>query len=113
MSLLLTRIMLSVRERFVRVVGVRRAVDRNRHAVLEREPPVPRDVVGMRVRLEHADEPQVVPLRGVQVLLDPERGIDHHRFAERFVADEIRRAAEILVDELPADHGRDRSSRPR
>src|SRR5439155_7329032 len=50
--------LLSLRERFVRVVGIRRAVDRNRHAVLEREPPVPRDVVGMRVRLEHADEPR-------------------------------------------------------
>ena len=67
--------LVSVGERLVRVVGVRRVVDRDQHAVLEREPSMPRDVIGMRVRLEHADDPHVVPLRSVQVLLDPERGV--------------------------------------
>ena len=46
--------LLPVCERLVRVLGLRSGVDVNGNAVLEREPPVPGDVVGVRVRLEHA-----------------------------------------------------------
>ena len=48
------RDLLPVCERLVRILGLRRGVDVDGNAVLEREPPVPGDVVGVRVRLEHA-----------------------------------------------------------
>ena len=43
-------------------VAVGGRVDANRDAVLEREAPVSRDVVGVRMRLEDADEPDSSPL---------------------------------------------------
>ncbi len=45
-----------VHERLVRVRGRGRLVHPHRQTVLERQPSVPGDVVGVRVRLEHADE---------------------------------------------------------
>jgi sulfide:quinone oxidoreductase len=61
-------------------------------------------MVGVRVRLQHADDPDSLRLRGVEVLLDRERRIDDDCFACFGVADEVRAAAEILVDELPENH---------
>ena len=65
------------------------------------------------MRLEHPDEPHLVALGGLEVLLDPEGRVDEHRLADRLVADEVGRAAVVLVDELPEDHVCDRSTRPR
>ena len=59
-----------VGERLVRERCAGSRVDPHGHAVLEREPPVPRDVVGVGVRLEHADEPDVVARARVQISLD-------------------------------------------
>ena len=61
---------LSVRERLERVLGLGERVDRDGHAVLEREAAVPRDVVGVRVRLEHALDPHACLGGGLEVLLD-------------------------------------------
>ena len=76
----------------------------NGHAVLEREAAVPRDVIGVRVRLEHARDPHVPLLRLGQVLLDRVGGIDDHGLTRGLVADQVGRAAEIVVDELPELH---------
>ena len=50
--------------------------------MLEREPSVPGDVVGVRVRLDDAHEPHVAPLRLLHVLLDRERGVDDDRLSD-------------------------------
>ena len=68
--------------------------------MLEREPAVPGDVVGMRVGLERADDSHVEPLGLPQDGLDRERRVDHDRLARLLAADEVRRAAEIVVHEL-------------
>ena len=72
--------------------------------MLERKAAVPRDVVGMGVRLEHADDPNAEPLGLVEILLDRVRRVDEQRFARRFVSDEVRGAPEVVVDELPEEH---------
>ncbi len=72
--------------------------------MVEREAPVSREVVGVRVSLEHADELHVVPRRLVEVLLDGEGRVDDHGSSLVLVADEVRPAAEAVVDELAKDH---------
>ena len=79
-------------------------------AVLERETPVTRDVVGVGVGLENPDELDFVALRRVDVLLDRVCRIDHHRNPCLLVADQVRRAPEIVVDELSEEHIGDRSN---
>jgi hypothetical protein len=73
-------------------------------AVLEGEPPVPGDVVGVGVRLQRRDQPDAVPLRLLEVGLDPVRRVDHDRDAGVLVADEVRGTAEVVVHELPEQH---------
>ena len=72
--------------------------------MLEREPPVARDVVGMVVRLDGAHDAQRVPLRLLEVLLDRERGVDDDRLARLLGADQVGGAAEVGVDELSKQH---------
>ena len=77
-----------------------------RVTVLEREPAVPGHMVGVRVGLEHALEADTFPCGGCEQLLDCERRVDDDRHARLRVADEVRRAAEIFVHELPEEqHG--------
>src|SRR6266567_8031343 len=78
-------------------------MNRNRQVVLEHETPVPREVIRMCVRLEHADDTHAVLRGGFQVLLDRERRVDHDRLAR--VTDEVRPASQVVVDELTKDHG--------
>ena len=73
--------LVAVRERVVRVRGARVDVDRHRHAVLEREPAVAGEVVGVGVRLEDAHDPDAEPLGLRQVLLDRVGGVDEERLA--------------------------------
>ena len=96
--------LVAVRDRLERILGLCQRVDRDRQAVLEREPPVPGHVIGVRVRLEDAHDPHVVPGRLLEVLLDRVGGVDDDRFARVLVPDEIGGAAEIVVDELPEQH---------
>jgi hypothetical protein len=72
--------------------------------VVEGETAVSREVVGVRVRLEHADQADAVPLRLGKVLLHCVRGIDDRRDAFVLVADQVRGTSEPVVDELPEDH---------
>ena len=72
--------------------------------MLEREAPVPGDVVGVRVRLEDARDAHVALLGLREVGLDRVRGIDDHGLTRGLVADQVGRAAEIVVDELPKLH---------
>ncbi len=72
--------------------------------MLEGEPAVSGHVVGVRVRLERTDDAGVAPLGLPEVGLDRVPGVDHHRFAGVFVADQVGRAAEIVVDELAKKH---------
>ena len=58
------RQLLAVCERLERVLRVGDRVDRDRKTVLEGEPSVAGDVVGVRVRLEHPFDPQTLPGRG-------------------------------------------------
>jgi hypothetical protein len=81
-------------------------MDRDRPPVLQREASVPRDVIGVGVRLKDTLDAYALLLRDGQVLLDRERRIDDNRYACLSIADEIRRAPEILVHELPKEqHG--------
>ena len=77
-------------------------------AVLERKPPVAGDVVGVRVRLDRADDADVAALGLLEVLLDREGRVDDDGLAGSRIADEIGSAAERVVDELREDHGRAR-----
>jgi hypothetical protein len=72
--------------------------------VLEGEAAVPRDVVGVRVRLEHASDPHMELLSAFEVLLDRVRGIDDHGLTRGLVADQVGRAAEVVIDELRELH---------
>jgi hypothetical protein len=62
------------------------------------------------VRLEHAGEPDAVPLAFVEVLLDRIRGIDDRHNSGVLVADEVRGTPEAVVDELLEEHDCDATS---
>jgi hypothetical protein len=72
--------------------------------MLEREPAVTGDVIGVGVRLQDPDDPDVVVGREVQVLLDGVRRVDHQGFATHWVADQVGGAAKVVVDELAEQH---------
>ena len=94
----------SVLEPVVVVLDLGRWVNRNRDPLLEREASVPGDVVGVRVGLEHADDSDALLVRRREVLLGRVSRIDDDGLVRLLVADEVRRAAEVVVDELPEDH---------
>jgi hypothetical protein len=73
--------------------------------MLEREASVTRDVIGVRVCLEDADEPDLMAFRRRQQRLDVIRGVDDDRNAAVLVPDEIRGAAQVVVQELLEQHG--------
>ena len=63
--------LLAVGERLERIIGLGLGVDVHRHAVLECEPPVSGDVVGVRVRLEDSASSRTPRSRPAsEVLLD-------------------------------------------
>jgi hypothetical protein len=72
--------------------------------VLERQPAVSGDVVGVCVRLEHGDQPDAAPVRFFEVGLDPVGRVDDDGHARMLVADEIRGASQVVVHELPEQH---------
>jgi hypothetical protein len=102
--------LLSVLQRVVLVRDLGGGMDPDRDPLLERQAPVARDVVGVRVGFDRAHNSYALPLRGGEVLLRGIGGIDDDRLAGLLVADEIRGTAEVLVDELPEDHGFDRNT---
>ena len=91
---------LAVGERLVWELRLGEAVHRDGNAMLEREPAMTGDVVGVCVGLEHPLDPHPGRVCGGEVLLDRERGVDHDRDSGLVVADEIRGTAEPVVHEL-------------
>ena len=98
------RDLLAVRERLERVLGLGGRMNGDGRLVLERQAPVTGDVIGMRVRLEDARDPNVPLLGLLEVLLDRVCRIDDHGLTRGLVADQVGRAAEIVIDELPELH---------
>ena len=98
------RHLVAVGQRVVRIARSGVAVDRDRNPVLQREPAVPRDMVGVCVSLEHTHDPDAEPLGLREIGLDRVGGVDEQRLAGLLVPDEIGRAAQVRVDELPEDH---------
>jgi hypothetical protein len=93
-----------VGEGLERKLGLGDRVHGHWEAVLERQATVARHVVGMRMRLEDADDPHTF-LRGRRhVLLDRVRGVDDQCLAAGGIPDQVRGAAEIVVDELAEQH---------
>jgi hypothetical protein len=86
----------------VRCLGGR--VDRDRQTVLQREPSVPGEMVGVRVRLDRPDDPDLAPRRFRQHGFDRVRRVDDRRDTSFLVADQIRRTAEVVVHELLEQH---------
>ena len=91
-------------QRLERELDLRRRMHVHGAAVVEREASVAGEVVGVGVRLEHADQPHVLSRASLEVLLDRVRRVDDHRCPLVLVADQVRRAAEAVVDELVEDH---------
>src|SRR5262249_7480827 len=89
----------------VRESGFGGSMHPDRQAVLEGEAPVTGDVIRVRVRLEHADEPNFLPLRLRQDRLDRVRRIHDEPGPRRLVADEVGGAAQVVVQELLEQHG--------
>jgi hypothetical protein len=78
----------------------------DRDVVLECEPPVPGDVIGVRVGLERARDADACAFRRREVLLDRVGGVHHEGFASGGVTDQVGGAAKIVVDELAEQHHR-------
>ena len=94
----------TVLERVVRVLGLCRGMDRHRDTALEREAAVARKMVGVRVRLDHANDLDLVLRRHLEHRLDRVRRIDDRRDACFLAPDQIRRTAEVVVQELLEQH---------
>ena len=94
----------AVGQSVVRKRRFRGGVDVHRHAVLEREPPVSRDVIGVGMRLEHADEPDAAASALIQIGLDRVGRIDDDGHTCMLVTDDVRPTAEVVVDELREEH---------
>ena len=97
--------LVAVGERLVRVRRVGGGVDAHRHPVLEREPSVARDVVGVGVRLEYAHDAGAEALGLAQDRLDREVWIDDDRLLRALAADDVGGAPEIVVEDLREEHG--------
>ena len=76
-----------------------------RAPVADDEPPVAGHVVGVVVRLEHVLDAHAQVAGEPQVLVDVQPRVDHRRHAGVLVADQVARAAEVVVGELAEDHG--------
>src|SRR5687768_1598036 len=100
--------LVAVLHRVVWVLGLGGPMDAHRRVVLECEPPVTREMIRVRVRLDGADDANLAPLGLGEVLLDRESRIDDDGVAGARIADEIRSTPERVVDELREDHGRAR-----
>src|SRR5215210_5492537 len=100
------RDLVAVGQRVERIPGLGQGVNRDREPVVERQPSVPGYVVGVRVRFEHADQAYALVLRRCEILLDGKGRVDHERLAGGLVADQVRGAAKIVVDELAEQHGK-------
>jgi hypothetical protein len=72
----------------------------HRDPVLQRQPAVTGDVVGVRVSLDRPNDMNSQVLRLGEDRLDRERRVDDDRFPRLLAAHEIRGTAEIVVQDL-------------
>jgi hypothetical protein len=105
--------LVAVAQAIVRVVGRRRFVDGDGHAVIEGKAAVAGNVIRVRVRLERSHDPHTEALGLRKQRLDRVGRIDDEGLARALVAEEVRRAAEIIVQELAEDHDGDASREAR
>ena len=63
-----------------------------------------RDMIGMRMRLEHADEPDAPAFALIQIAFDRVGRIDDDSHTRVLVTDDVRPTAEVVVDELREEH---------
>ena len=102
----------AVGERLVLELRLGQLVDVDRRPGRLRQPPVPGDVVGVVVGLQHVPDPHPVHPRQPPVGLDVPLRIDHRHDPRFAVADQVGGAAEVLVDDLPEEHGQRTLARP-
>jgi hypothetical protein len=76
----------------------------HRAAVVEGEAAVAGDVVGMVVGLEDALDPHPVALGLIHEGLDRVHRVDKDSDPRLLVADEVRGAPEVIIEELTKDH---------
>ena len=81
--------------------------------MLERKPAVARDVIGVGMRLDRADDPHPARLGLGEQRVDLERRVDDDRHPRFLVSHQIGRTPQIVVQELMEDHVGDRSTRSR
>ena len=94
----------TVFEQVVWILGRCCGVDRHRDAVLEREPAVAGQVIGVRVGLDHPHDLHLALGGRLQHRFDRERWIDDRSDACILVAHQIRRTAEVVVQKLLEQH---------
>ena len=102
--------LVTVVQRVMGVVGIRINVDRDGDAVLEGEAAMACEMVGVGVRLDRADDPDVATGCLCDHGLDRVRRIDDHGDARFFVPDEVTRTTQVVVQELMEDHRSDGST---
>ena len=94
----------AVGDRVVLVLGLGQLADVDRRPARPRQPAVPRDVVGVVVRLQHVLDPHPVQAGEVEVGVDVPLRVDHGGDAGPRVADQVGGATEVLVDDLAKEH---------
>jgi methionine-rich copper-binding protein CopC len=94
----------SVLKRLVPERHARRSVNVHGDAVLEREPTVPGDMIGVRVRLDDRRQLDAPPQALIQVLVDRVGRIDDDGGSGMLVADQVGSTPEVVIDELLEEH---------
>ncbi len=96
--------LVAVVHRVVRVVDAGVCMHAHWDPVLERQSAVPRDVVGVRMRLDRAHDSEPAVLGLGEHGLDRERWVDDHGDPRFLVTDQVTRTAQVVIQELVEDH---------
>jgi hypothetical protein len=86
-------------------------MDGHGDAVIERQAPMARDMVGVRVRLDRPHEPRTEASCLREDRLDREVRIDDGDLPGDLATDQVRSTSQVVVQDLGEEHGRDRSTR--
>ena len=73
-------------------------------AELEGQDAVARDVVGVRMRLDHTNEARIMVGKRSLERANIKRRVDHDRLVDLLTADEVAGAAKVVMDQLLEDH---------
>ncbi len=102
--------LVTVMQGVVRIAGLRSGVDRDGDGVLEGEATMACEMVGVGVRLDRADDPDVATGCLRDHGLGRVRRVDNHGDARFFVPHEVTRTTQVVVQELMEDHRSDGST---